>query len=156
VFLEIISVSKKPSDWVRLAINEYVGRLPVPSRPKFTYLNPESSHKEIEQKLIMEAKKISRLISKGKDSLITLDIRGENLNNEILSGKIRTLRQSRKNVKVIIGGSEGLHSSITEIAEQSWSLSSLVLPHQLVQVLFIEQLYRTYSIEIGHPYHRGL
>ena len=54
----------------------------------------------------------------------------------------------------VVGGPEGLSPACKAAAEQSWSLSTLTLPHPLVRVLVAESLYRAWSITTNHPYHR--
>ncbi|MDH3410736.1 MAG: 23S rRNA (pseudouridine(1915)-N(3))-methyltransferase RlmH, partial [Gammaproteobacteria bacterium] len=53
-----------------------------------------------------------------------------------------------------IGGPDGVSAACRERADFIWSLSSLTLPHGLARVLFAEQLYRAWSLQAGHPYHR--
>lgn len=60
----------------------------------------------------------------------------------------------RRDVAFIIGGADGLHANIRARAEKVVGFGALTLPHQLVRVLLLEQLYRAASILAGHPYHR--
>ena len=58
------------------------------------------------------------------------------------------------NISLIIGGTDGLSDAIKKKAKQLWSLSKITLPHGLVRVMVVEQLYRAWSITQNHPYHR--
>jgi 23S rRNA (pseudouridine1915-N3)-methyltransferase len=60
-----------------------------------------------------------------------------------------------RDVALMIGGADGLAPACLEKADQRWSLSPLTLPHALVRVLVVEQLYRAWSLNAGHPYHRA-
>ena len=59
-----------------------------------------------------------------------------------------------QDVNIIVGGADGLDSSIIQQAQLTWSLSKLTFPHQLVKVIVAEQLYRAHSLLSNHPYHR--
>jgi len=59
-----------------------------------------------------------------------------------------------RDVSIIIGGADGLHTSLKQQADWLWSLSKLTLPHAFVRVLLTEQLYRAYTVIQNHPYHR--
>ena len=57
-------------------------------------------------------------------------------------------------LSVLIGGPDGLSSACLDRAAQCWSLGPMTLPHPLVRIMLIEQLYRAWTISAGHPYHR--
>jgi 23S rRNA (pseudouridine1915-N3)-methyltransferase len=59
-----------------------------------------------------------------------------------------------RDVAFIIGGADGLADDIKNSADMLWSLSSLTLPHALVRVVLVEQIYRAWTIMNNHPYHR--
>jgi len=59
-----------------------------------------------------------------------------------------------QNVALIIGGADGLHAQLKQQADEQIRLSDLTLPHSMVRVLLMEQLYRAWSINNNHPYHR--
>ncbi len=62
--------------------------------------------------------------------------------------------QSGRNIALLVGGPEGLAPACQKRADQTWSLSSLTLPHPLVRIVIAEQLYRAMSIIKHHPYHK--
>jgi 23S rRNA (pseudouridine1915-N3)-methyltransferase len=90
-----------------------------------------------------------------KDHLIALDVRGKSFSTEQLAGKLEQWQMSGGNYSLLIGGPDGIEESLLKRAELSWSLSPLTLPHPLVRVLLVEQLYRAWTINAGHPYHRA-
>ena len=61
---------------------------------------------------------------------------------------------SSKEVSFLIGGPEGLSDKCLDSSNEIWSLSPLTFPHSIVPVIIIEQLYRVWTIEKNHPYHR--
>jgi 23S rRNA (pseudouridine1915-N3)-methyltransferase len=88
--------------------------------------------------------------------LITFDERGQSWSSEIFATKIGTFRdQGCKALALVIGGPDGLDDRVRQRAEHVLSFGKLTLPHQIVRVLVVEQLYRSLTILAGHPYHRG-
>lgn len=100
----------------------------------------------------IEAKRI--LSVAGKDFLIACDEHGLELNTLHLAEKLEYWQALARDVSFVIGGADGLHSSLKQRADFLWSLSKLTLPHAFVRVLLCEQLYRAHSINQSHPYHR--
>ena len=92
-------------------------------------------------------------IGKG-DRVIALDVKGKAWSTEQLARNLDEWRMSGANYSLLIGGPDGLAPECLALAEAKWSLSALTLPHPLVRILVIEQLYRAYSILHNHPYHK--
>ncbi|MFZ2620838.1 MAG: 23S rRNA (pseudouridine(1915)-N(3))-methyltransferase RlmH [Alphaproteobacteria bacterium] len=86
--------------------------------------------------------------------LIALDERGKTYSTAQFAEKLNSWQQLAKPVIFLIGGAEGLDDSVRARADSVWSLSPLTFPHQLVRALVLEQLYRAFSLNAGHPYHR--
>jgi 23S rRNA (pseudouridine1915-N3)-methyltransferase len=105
-----------------------------------------------EQKL-REGKKIVQSIS-GDDYIVILDERGRELRTVDFAAFLeKTFMASGKRVVFIIGGPWGFSDEVYERANFSLSLSKMTFPHQLVRLLFLEQLYRSFTIMKGEPYH---
>ncbi len=100
-----------------------------------------------------EANEILKRIGSG-DYVIALDVQGKTFSTEELALELGRLRSIGQPVNLVIGGPDGLSEQIRLRANANWSLSRLTLPHGLVRILIIEQLYRAVSILQGHPYHR--
>ena len=152
--VEILFVSKRPTGWVRLAMDDYLGRFPDVLSPKIIYVSPETGRLAPKERLARESRSILAKV-RINDVLIALDVTGRFLTNENLNKKLKSFSEEGKNLKLVVGGVEGLDGSVKERAHESWSLSGLILPHQIVQILLIEQLYRAFSISVRHPYHRS-
>lgn len=88
--------------------------------------------------------------------LIALDERGRSLGSEAFAAKIATARDGgTAAASLVIGGADGLAEEIRDRADITLAFGALTIPHQLVRVLALEQLYRAMTIIAGHPYHRA-
>ena len=88
--------------------------------------------------------------------LVALDERGKSLTSEAFAQRIGAWRdEGRAAVNLVIGGPDGLDGQVRGAADLVLSFGALTLPHQLVRVLVVEQLYRALTILAGHPYHRA-
>ena len=87
--------------------------------------------------------------------MIVLDENGTQFNSSELSKKIINLNINNNNFCFVIGGADGLSGQVKKRADLIWSLGKLTLPHGLVRIIFIEQLYRIWSLMSHHPYHRA-
>ena len=86
---------------------------------------------------------------------MALDEAGESLSTASLAKKMDGWRMDGRDVAFIIGGADGLCESVLSSADLKWSLSTLTFPHGLVRVLVAEQIYRAWTLNVGHPYHRA-
>ena len=89
------------------------------------------------------------------EQVVLLDERGRQLDSKGLAGKLSDWQTDGRDLCFVIGGPDGLSEACKQRADFSWSLSKLTLPHGLARVLFAEQLYRAWSLQTGHPYHRA-
>ena len=132
--IQLIAVGTKMPEWVTTGFNEYQRRFP----------------KDMPLELVeIPAGK------RGKNArIVTLDIPGKPWTTEQLAQQLEVWKLDGRDVALLIGGPEGLAPECKALAEQSWSLSPLTLPHPLVRVVVAESLYRAWSITTNHPYHR--
>jgi 23S rRNA (pseudouridine1915-N3)-methyltransferase len=152
--LRIISVGHKMPSWVETACAEYTKRMPREANVEIIDIKPEkrAAGNSTENIQLIEAKRILEVI--GKDYCIALDERGQEVTTMQLSDKFRDWQASGRDVALIIGGADGLHTSVKQKADWQFSISKLTLPHAMVRILLVEQLYRAHSVIINHPYHR--
>lgn len=87
--------------------------------------------------------------------VVVLDGRGKPWSSEGLAQQLGNWRMSGRDLSFVIGGPDGHADPVLEHADQRWSLGPLTLPHMLVRLVLIEQLYRANSLLKGHPYHRA-
>jgi 23S rRNA (pseudouridine1915-N3)-methyltransferase len=152
--LRIISVGHKMPSWVEIACAEYTKRMPRESTVEIIDIKPEkrAAGNSTENIQLIEAKRILEAV--GKDFCIALDERGQEVTTLQLADKFKDWQASSRDVALIIGGADGLHTSVKQKADWLWGLSKLTLPHAMVRVLLVEQLYRAHSVITNHPYHR--
>jgi len=150
---ELLCVSKRPSRWVSLASDEYLVRLQNQLAVVCRELAPAANAATPAQQRSKEGDTIMRAIPAGA-SMIALDERGEQWNTAELAQHLTQWQQQARDVVFVIGGAEGLAPEVNAAAAQCWALSRLTLPHQLVRVIVLEQIYRAWSWLQGHPYHR--
>ena len=97
------------------------------------------------------------ILDKAASSIvIVFDERGRSLTSEAFAGRIGAWRdEGRDRLACVIGGPDGLDPRVRDAADLVVAFGNLTLPHQLVRVLVVEQLYRALTILAGHPYHRA-
>jgi len=127
----------------------FIGRLKPFSSCQVIEL-PEGRGKQVSQRKQEEAKHILQLARKG---FIIFDERGVLHSSTKWADYLGRLNADAQ-LDFVIGGADGLADSVRSEAAACWSLSKLTLPHQLVRVIVLEQLYRAFTIIQGHPYHR--
>lgn len=140
--------------WVDIACAEYTKRMPRDASIEIIDIKPEkrAAGNSTENIQLIEAKRILEAI--GKDYCIALDERGQEVTTLQLADKFMDWQSSGRDIALIIGGADGLHASVKQNSDWLWGLSRLTLPHAMVRVLLVEQLYRAFTIITSHPYHR--
>ena len=153
--IDLIAVGKRMPAWIETAVKEYSKRLPKNIQFKIIEITPaiRSKNNSAENYKQKEQKNIETTLS--SDSIIiALDEKGKSLNSQNLANQLQTWNDENQHISLIIGGADGLSDDIKKKANQLWSLSAMTLPHGLVRVMVVEQLYRAWSITQNHPYHR--
>ena len=150
----VVAVGKSMPDWAQTAWNDYAKRFPFELKVevKTVKIEPRSS-KTIETIYAAERERIEAVIPKGT-RIVALDERGSNLTTMALAGKLKNWQLEASDVALVIGGPDGLDPEFKKAAHERIRLSDLTLPHAFARVLLIEQLYRAWSINANHPYHR--
>lgn len=152
--LRIISVGHRMPDWVELGCAEYLKRMPREMPVEIIEIKPDkrASGKNAVQVQEAESKRI--IEAAGRDYLIALDEHGQEVATLQLAERMKNWLGGGRDVSLVIGGADGLHTDVKTRAGWLWSLSKLTLPHGMVRVLLAEQLYRAHSVINNHPYHR--
>ncbi|CCG19964.1 ribosomal RNA large subunit methyltransferase H [Taylorella asinigenitalis 14/45] len=154
--LKIIAVGQKMPKWVEEAYAEYEKRMPPEIQVSLHEVKPEprTSGKTAKQMMAAEAIRIESAIS--SDAwVVALDEHGKDLTTVSLSKRLSEWMNEKPEVVLLIGGPDGLDEVLKSKSNEKLRLSSLTLPHPMVRVLLIEQLYRAWSILNNHPYHRA-
>ena len=149
----VVAVGQRVPDWAQTAWDDYAKRFPPEIRVELKAVKTEPrGSKTLETLYAAERARIEAAIPKGA-RVVALDERGEALGTQTLARRL-TLWQEQGDVALLIGGPDGLDPALREAAHERIRLSDLTLPHAFARVLLIEQLYRAWSINAKHPYHR--
>ena len=152
--LTIVAVGQKMPDWAQTAYDDYAKRFPPELKVKLKSVKTEPrASKTVETLLAAERQRIEGAISKNC-RIVALDERGTAVTTAALAERLKAWQLSADDVAIVIGGPDGLDADFKQSAHERLRLSDLTLPHAMVRVLLIEQLYRAWSITINHPYHR--
>lgn len=152
--LVIVAVGQRVPDWAQTAWDDYAKRFPYELKVELKAVKTEPrGSKTVETLYAAERARIEAVIPKGC-RIVALDERGTTLTTVALAGKLRNWQLESDDVALIIGGPDGLDPAFKQAAHERIRLSDLTLPHAMVRVLLIEQLYRAWSINANHPYHR--
>ena len=150
--IKIISIGNRTPKSIQDILYKYTSRFDNYFKIELLEIKSEKNFQSIEQKKLQEAKKILKLIN--NDFIVSLDENGCPWSSKDLSENLSKWMQSFPKVTFIIGGADGLDKKIIEDSNLVWSLSKLTLPHNLVKIILVEQLYRASTILNNHPYHR--
>lgn len=147
--IQIVTVGNKPRPALSELVTTYTDRLPRNINVVWHYVK----HGSGDSKTSMQ-QETEKILSKLSSDIyvVLLDENGSQITSEDFSDKFIA---SNKDIAFIIGGAYGVTKEVKNRANYTLSLSKLVLPHQLVRILLIEQIYRGYSISVGHPYHHA-
>lgn len=154
--ISLIAVGTRMPAWVETGVAEYRKRLP----PEISFeireiaLGKRGKNADIVRAMQEEGDAMQAAIA-ARDRVIALDVRGKSLSTEQLAGKLAQWQMEGDDISLLVGGPDGLAPACLERAAERWSLSALTLPHPLVRVLLAEQLYRAWTINSNHPYHRS-
>ena len=153
--LLVIAVGQRMPDLAQTAWADYAKRFPPELRLELKAIKtePRSGGKTTEQIMTAERQRIEAAIPSGTH-VVALDERGSALTTSALAAKLSQWQGQGGDVALLIGGPDGLHPALRQAAHERIRLSDLTLPHAMVRVLLVEQLYRAWSINAGHPYHR--
>lgn len=157
--ITLITVGKIKEKYLRDAIAEYTKRLSKYCKLEIIEVadekTPDNASETVEEQI--RSKEGERILKNVKDDayVITLEILGKQLTSEQLADKIDTLGiQGTSHIVFIIGGSIGLGQDVLKRSNYSLSFSKMTFPHQLMRVILLEQIYRSYRIINGEPYHK--
>lgn len=153
--IQLTVISKTSQDYLKNGLAEYLKRLTRYCNLDYVEIPDIKNAKNLNQAVLKkkEAEKIMEQISQG-DMLILLDENGKTYSSVDFSKQINQWQiQSVKRLHFVIGGAYGFDSSLITKAQSKMSLSKMTFSHQMVRLIFVEQLYRAYTILKGEPYH---
>ncbi len=141
--------------WLQAGVQDYHKRMPRELQVQWIEIPASKRTGQYDQSRAQqqEAQRIERYLA-NNDHLVALEVLGKSWSTKDLAAELNKWQLAAKDVAIIIGGPDGILPSLSAKANQHWSLSALTLPHPLVRVLLAEQLYRAWTINQGHPYHK--
>ena len=152
--LVIVAVGQRMPDWAQTADDDYAKRFPHELKVELKAVKTEPrGSKTLETLYAAERERIEAAIPKGA-RIVCLDERGTSLTTLALAARLKGWQLEGDDVALIIGGPDGIEPAFRNAAHERIRLSDLTLPHAFARVLLIEQLYRAWSVNAGHPYHR--
>ncbi|WP_313075284.1 23S rRNA (pseudouridine(1915)-N(3))-methyltransferase RlmH [Melaminivora sp.] len=152
--LLIVAVGQRVPDWAQSAYEDYAKRFPPELKVELRAVKTEPRGSKTLQTLqAAERERIEAAIPRGA-RIVALDERGTSLTTRALAERLKGWQFEGDDVALVIGGPDGLSPAFRQAAHERVRLSDLTLPHAMVRVLLIEQLYRAWSVNAGHPYHR--
>ena len=157
--ISIIAIGKLKEKYWQDAVKEYSKRLGAYCKLQIIELkesplpaNPSAADEEAVKRA--EGTEILSKISKG-DYVITLEIKGKSFSSEALASKIEELGiEGKSSLVFVIGGSLGLSKEVSERADFKLSFSAMTFPHQMMRVILLEQIYRSFKIIRNETYHK--
>nr|WP_225444675.1 23S rRNA (pseudouridine(1915)-N(3))-methyltransferase RlmH [Pseudomarimonas arenosa] len=152
----MIAVGVSMPPWVQEGFGEYQKRLSHWLPLELLEIAPGLRGKSRDPRRAMadEGERVLAALPKNP-YLIVLDGRGKPWSSEQLAERLEHWRGLGRDPCFLIGGPEGHDQAVLAKADERWSLGPLTLPHPLVRIVLVEQLYRAASILANHPYHRA-
>ena len=152
----ILAVGQRQPGWVDDAVADYLGRFPADQRPTIKEIRaePRTTGKTVEIMLVAEADRIAASLPRDC-VVIALDERGKSYTTVEFSQFLKREQERSGNLAFLIGGPDGLDPALKSRCSHQIRLSAMTLPHGMVRVMLAEQLYRAWSIQKNHPYHRA-
>lgn len=154
--IRLLAVGDRQPSWVDEAFGIYTGRFPREWKFRLDTIATVRRNKNDRSQKAMAAEGeqiLAKLVA--TEQVVLLDERGKELTSRTLAARLADWQSDSRDLCFIIGGPDGVPDAIRQRADFVWSLSQLTLPHGMARVLLAEQLYRAWSLQAGHPYHRA-
>lgn len=157
--INIITVGKLKEKYLKLGIEEFSKRLSKYCKLDFVELDDEKCPENLSEKdmLIVKDKEGKKILSRIKNNsyVIALAIDAKNLSSEELADTISNLGvRGHSHITFVIGGSLGLSDEVLKRADYKLSFSKMTFPHQMMKLILLEQIYRSFRINNNEPYHK--
>lgn len=153
--ITLYAVGNKMPKWVTEGFTEYTRRFPRDMSFHLVEIPPGKRGKNADIARILEKEGEQMLAAIPKGSrIVTLEVLGKPWDTPELAKQLDKWQNDGRDVALLVGGPEGLAPACIAASEQKWSLSNLTLPHPMVRIFLAESLYRAWSLNNNHPYHR--
>lgn len=153
--IQLLAVGNKMPAWVTTGFQEYEKRFPNDCKLSLKEITPQKRGKKADVKRLtdQEGEALLNAIPRG-NRIVTLEVEGKPWTTPQLAQQLQGWQMDGRDVSLLVGGPEGLSQACLDAADQRWSLSPLTLPHPFVRIMVAEGLYRAWSLNNNHPYHR--
>jgi len=152
--ITFLCVGKTDNKHLDILINEYEGRIKKFIDFKIDYISPPRNFGKLQAKELKKAEGRLILDKVGNDFLILLDERGKTFSSRKFAAQMQKyMNAGYRNIYFLVGGAFGFSEEVYSKANGKISLSEMTTTHQLIRLLFTEQLYRAFTILNNHPYH---
>lgn len=157
--IQIISVGKLKEKYLKMGIEEYTKRMGAYAKMDLVEVSDEKAPEQLSlaDMEIVKKKEGDRILAKiAPDTyVIALAIEGKMKSSEELANDLESLMTYGKSkIAFVIGGSLGLHDDVMKRSNEKLSFSKMTLPHQLMKLVLVEQIYRAFRIINNAPYHK--
>ncbi len=153
--VNLICVGKVKEKYIIMGIDEFTKRLQSFVKFNLIELKEDGNDSNRDESIKKESILIKNCLEKSKGYNILLDVKGKEYSSEDMSREIEKLTVSGvSTINFIIGGSYGVSDEIKASANVRLSFSKMTFPHQLMRLIFIEQLYRWFTITNNIKYHK--
>ncbi len=150
--ISIIAIGRMQRGPEHTLVGDYLKRLPW--KHSIIEIEIKKQSANAEERKLREADRLLAAVPDGA-ALVVLDEGGKALNSRAFAAKLSDWQSTGySDIAFVIGGADGLHTSVRDKAHLKLAFGALTWPHMLVRVLLSEQIYRAWSINAGHPYHR--
>lgn len=152
----LIATGERAPGWVAEGFTEYQKRLSHWLPLELVEVEPglRGKNRDARRAMEEEGRRVIAALPK-QPYVVALDVPGRKLSSEQLSQRLEHWRGQGRDLAFLIGGPEGHAPDVLKLADESWSLGPLTLPHMLVRLVVAEQLYRAAAMLANHPYHRA-
>ncbi|MGV8961286.1 MAG: 23S rRNA (pseudouridine(1915)-N(3))-methyltransferase RlmH [Stenotrophomonas sp.] len=152
----LIATGERAPAWVAQGFAEYQKRLSHWLPLELVEIEPGLRGKGRDPRRATEDEGRRVLAALPKNAyVVALDVPGKPLSSEQLAQRLEHWRSQGRDLAFLIGGPEGHAAEVSAVADETWSIGPLTLPHMLVRLVVAEQLYRAAAMIANHPYHRA-
>lgn len=147
------AIGKRMPTWIAGGVNEYAKRLPS----AWAFRVVEHAQARGDTAALRMGRDATALLASldAREHVVLLDEYGKRHDTSGVAARLEIWQSLGKPLALVIGGADGLDETLRVRADERLSLSALTFPHPLVRVILVEQLYRAWSLNSNHPYHRA-
>lgn len=154
--IRLLAVGDRQPSWVDEAFARYSERFPRQWKFRLDTIATVRRNKNDKSERAKNAEG-EQILDKlnTQEQVVLLDERGKQFTSRLLAEKLADWQGEGRDLCFVIGGPDGVTDACRQRADATWSLSQLTLPHGLARVILAEALYRAWSLQSDHPYHRA-